>query len=338
MNDTLPLLDVRELSTHFITREGVVRAVDHVNLTLAAGETLGLVGESGCGKSVTSLSLMRLVRPPGRIVGGQIFLDGQDLLRLRTRELLHIRGKRIAMIFQDPAESLNPTITIGAQMMEALDQPYYDAWRRGWGAGLAAWARRCLGAGRAVRARLRKEAVALLREMGIPDAERRFHEYPYMLSGGMQQRCMIAIALASHPAILIADEPTTALDVTIQAQILDLLRQRQKEMGVAILLITHDLGVIAETCDRVAVMYAGRIVEQGKVHQIFRAPCHPYTRALLRSIPDIQDRQAVLPAIEGTVPNLVGLRSESCYFADRCPDAMPRCGVQEPRSISIGPV
>lgn len=324
------LLEVRDLSTHFATREGALRAVDRVNFRVDRGETLGLVGESGCGKSVTSLSLMRLVRPPGKIVEGEVLLDGEDVLRLPMRKLLHVYGKRVAMIFQDPGDSLNPTVTIGEQVMEALDHRYYDAWRRGWPSGLTAWARRKLGGDRSERRRLRLEAIDLLSQMGIPDAERRFDEYPYMLSGGLLQRCMVAIALASRPALLIADEPTTALDVTIQAQILDLLKKRQRDLGVAILLITHDLGVVAEVCDRVTVMYAGRIVEHGPVKQIFEAPKHPYTRALLRSLPDMKERLPTLSAIEGTVPNLIGLRGESCYFADRCPSVMERCRTQQP--------
>jgi oligopeptide/dipeptide ABC transporter ATP-binding protein len=329
------ILDVRNLRTEFATEGGILPAVDDVSFSLSPGETLGLVGESGCGKSVTSFSLMRLVASPGRIVGGEVILEGKDLLKLPTRELLDVRGKRISMIFQDPADSLNPTVSIGEQVMEALDHKYYDAWRGGWIKGIAAWVKRKLGSDRSARKALRKSAVDLLAQMGIPDPERRFHEYPYMLSGGLLQRCMIAIALASRPALLIADEPTTALDVTIQAQILDLLRQRQRDFGVSIVLITHDLGVVSEMCDRVAVMYAGRVVEQGIVEQIFKNPRHPYTAALLRSVPRMEARKGPLPAIDGTVPNLIGLDKNSCYFVDRCAKAMPRCREIQPRMLKL---
>lgn len=325
------ILDVRNLRTEFVTADGILPAVDDVSFSLSSGETLGLVGESGCGKSVTSFSLMRLVPSPGRIVGGEVMLEGSDILKLSKRDLLNVRGKRISMIFQDPADSLNPTVSIGEQVMEALDHKYYDAWRDGWTKGIFAWIRRKLGADRSTRAALRKSAIDLLAQMGIPDPERRFNEYPYMLSGGLLQRCMIAVALASRPALLIADEPTTALDVTIQAQILDLLRQRQRDFGVSIVLITHDLGVVAEMCDRVAVMYAGRIVEQGSMDQIFNRPRHPYTIALLRSVPRMEPRKGPLPAIDGTVPNLIGLAKNSCYFFDRCAKAMPRCREVQPR-------
>ncbi len=329
------ILDVRNPSTEFVTAGGTLPAVDDVSFSLSPGETLGLVGESGCGKSVTSFSLMRLVPSPGRIVGGEVVLEGRDILKLSTRDLFDVRGKRVSMIFQDPADSLNPTVSIGEQVMEALDHTYYDAWRGGWLKGIAAWTRRKLGGGRSARAALRRNAIDLLEQMGIPDPERRFNEYPYMLSGGLLQRCMIAIALASRPALLIADEPTTALDVTIQAQILDLLRQRQRDFGVSIVLITHDLGVVAEMCDRVAVMYAGRVVEQGTVDRIFKNPRHPYTAALLRSVPRMEARKGPLPAIDGTVPNLVGLDRNSCYFFDRCAKAMPRCREVQPRMREI---
>ena len=289
-----PLLDIRGLRTSFHTRDGVVRAVDGIDFDVFAGEIVGLVGESGCGKSVTSLSIMRLVAKPGRTEAGEVIFDGRDLLKLPDDEMRKIRGDRISMIFQQPTSSLNPVWDVGRQLSEVLE--IHRNMKR-----------------TAARAR----ALDLLRMVGIPDPERRLESYPHELSGGMAQRVMIAMALACEPDLLIADEPTTALDVTIQAQILDLIRNLREETGTAVILITHDLGVVAEMCDRVAVMYAGEIVEQTDVISLFRQPMHPYTRGLIASIPVpgiIRDELAVIP---GNVPNLIDL-PPGCRFAPRC--------------------
>ena len=289
-----PLLEVKGLRTSFFTRDGVVRAVDGIDFAVDRGEIMGLVGESGCGKSVTSLSIMRLVGKPGRIEGGSILFDGQDLLTLRDEAMRRIRGDRISMIFQQPTSSLNPVRDVGRQISEVLEL------HRGMKGNVA-------------RARARD----LLQMVGIPDPERRLASYPHEMSGGMAQRVMIAMALACEPELLIADEPTTALDVTIQAQILDLMRTLRDETGTAIIFITHDLGVVAEMCDRVAVMYAGEIVEQTDVVTLFRDPRHPYTKGLIRSIPVVGDVQDELPVIPGNVPNLIDL-PKGCRFAPRC--------------------
>jgi len=302
-----PLLAVRQLKTHFFTADGVVRAVDGVDLTIAPGQTVGLVGESGCGKSVTALSIMRLVPPPGRIVGGEIWLNGRDLLTLPERDLPRIRGKEIAMIFQEPMTALNPVFTIGEQIAETI-----------------------LAHENVSRAEARDRAIAMLRTVGLPHPEQRYAAYPHELSGGMRQRAMIAIALACGPQLLIADEPTTALDVTIQAQILELLKALQAERRMALLLITHDLGVIAEMAEEVAVMYAGQIVEQADVLSLFRAPKHPYTQGLLRSLPTLETpRHQRLAIIPGTVPTMRRLPA-GCRFAPRCPQAMPVCHTTPP--------
>jgi ABC-type dipeptide/oligopeptide/nickel transport system ATPase component len=276
-----PLLEVRDLETHFSSDGGVVKAVDGVNLAVRRGEVLGLVGESGCGKSATALSIMRLVDRPGRVVGGSITLDGIDLLTLPESKMVRIRGNRIAMIFQQPQSSLDPVFRVGDHVVEAIRAHRAMA-------KPAAW----------------QQTVELLRLVGIPDAERRAMAYPHELSGGMAQRVMIAIALACAPDLLIADEPTTALDVTIQEQILDLLRGLRSKLGMAILLITHDLGVIAEMADRVAVMYAGRIVEETDVRTLFFEPMHPYTRGLIGSMPSLDDVKERLEIIPGTVPDV----------------------------------
>ena len=288
------LLEVDDLVTSFYTRDGVVRAVSGISFHVDRGEVLGLVGESGCGKSVTSLSIMRLVAKPGQIERGAIRFEGQDLLGLSADEMRKIRGERIAMIFQQPTSSLNPVWTTGRQIAEVLE----------------------IHRGMKRKAALDR-SLELLRMVGIPDPERRLKAYPHELSGGMAQRIMIAMALACEPELLIADEPTTALDVTIQAQILDLMRHLREETGTAIILITHDLGVVAEMCDRVAVMYAGEIVEQTDVRTLFARPSHPYTRGLIGSIPVpgvIRDELEVIP---GNVPNLVDLPA-GCRFAPRC--------------------
>jgi peptide/nickel transport system ATP-binding protein len=288
------LLDVRGLVTSFHTRDGVVRAVDGIDFHVDRGEILGIVGESGCGKSVTSLSIMRLIAAPGRTEAGQVLFDGEDLLTLRPEQMRKIRGNRIGMIFQQPQSSLNPVWDVGSQIGEVL-QLHRNMTRK------AAHGR----------------VVELLKMVGIPDPERRSKAYPHEMSGGMAQRVMIAMALACEPELLIADEPTTALDVTIQAQILDLMRNLRDETGTAIILITHDLGVVAEMCDRVAVMYAGEIVEQTDTVSLFRDPLHPYTRGLIASIPVVGELRDELAVIPGNVPNLIDL-PEGCRFAPRC--------------------
>jgi peptide/nickel transport system ATP-binding protein len=304
-----PLLQVEGLTTTFFTDEGVVRAVDDVSFSVASGETLGIVGESGCGKTVTSKSILRLIPwPPGKITAGQIRYRGEDLLALSERRMQRLRGNRIGMIFQEPMTALNPVFTVGWQIEEAL-----------------ALHRRLSGRER------RAAAIDLLRQVGIPAPERRVDEYPHQLSGGMRQRVMIAMALSCKPDILIADEPTTALDVTIQAQVLQLIRELKEELGTAVILITHDLGVVAEVCDRVVVMYAGRVVEQGSIDDIFHRPQHPYTRALLRSIPRRGRKLAGarLKTIAGMVPDLRAL-PPGCRFAGRCDREQERCRQREP--------
>ncbi|HSL43434.1 MAG TPA: ABC transporter ATP-binding protein, partial [Anaerolineales bacterium] len=275
MTNTKPLLEVKGLKTYFYTEDGVVRAVDGVSFEVYPGEVLGLVGESGCGKSVTSLSIMRLISKPGRIDEGEILLDGEDLLKLPEEEMIKVRGNRISMIFQQPQTALNPVFKVGDQLAEVLDVHQDLGKEAGW-----------------------KRAVALLKMVGVPDPERRAEAYPHELSGGMAQRVMIAMALACVPELLLADEPTTALDVTIQAQILDLMRDLRTEMGTSVILITHDLGVVAEMAERVAVMYAGEIVEQTDVNSLFDQPLHPYTQGLIGSIPilgEIKERLDVIP-------------------------------------------
>ncbi len=302
-----PLLEVRELQTHFFTDDGVVRAVDGVSYTLGAGETLAVVGESGSGKSVTSLSILRLIpTPPGRIVGGHIRFRGRDLLSLPESEMRAIRGREISMIFQEPMTSLNPVHTCGDQIAEVVRL------------------HEKLG-----KSEARVRAIEMLKLVGIPSPETRVDEYPHQMSGGMRQRVMIAMALACRPAVLIADEPTTALDVTIQAQILDLLRRLRKELGMAVLLITHDLGVVAETADRVAVMYAGQVVEQGHVRTVFRGTRHPYTAGLLASLPRLGGQTERLRVIPGTVPDPAAFPS-GCRFHPRCPVAIDRCRREMP--------
>jgi peptide/nickel transport system ATP-binding protein len=289
-----------------------VAAVDQVSFEIHAGETLGLVGESGSGKSVTALSIMRLVQPPGRVAGGQILFKGRDLLALDESAMREVRGAEISLIFQEPMTALNPVFRVGDQIAEAL-----------------------LVHRRASRQEAREQAIELLRAVRIPDPAARVRDYPHQLSGGLRQRVMIAIALACRPSLVIADEPTTALDVTIQAQILDLLREMKATFHLSLLLITHDLGVIAETADRVAVMYAGRIVETGPVRQIFRQPAHPYTRGLLASMPGGAPGQR-LRAIEGSVP-LLGALPSGCAFNPRCPDRFEPCTAVRPPDFAAGP-
>jgi len=299
------LLEIKDLRTYFQMRAGLVRAVDGVSFYLERGELLGLVGESGCGKSITALSVMRLVAPPGKITGGEIFFDGRDLLKLSNAEMRAVRGNDVAMIFQDPMTSLNPVFTVGEQIAEALRL------------------HRKLS-----RSAARAAAVDAMREVAIPDPVLRAADYPHQLSGGMRQRVMIAMALACDPQILIADEPTTALDVTIQAQILELLNTLRTTRELAVLLITHDLGVVAEVADRVAVMYTGQIVEESPVAELFARPKHPYTEGLLRSVPKLTVAgvadDARLQTIEGTVPRPTAL-PPGCHFEPRCPYRMPRC-------------
>lgn len=303
------LLEVNDLHTYFQTREGLVRAVQGVRFCLDRGELLGLVGESGCGKSITALSIMRLVAPPGKIVKGEILFEGRNLLRFSNAEMRDLRGNDIAMIFQDPMTSLNPVFTVGEQIAEALRLHRHLS-----------------------RKDARAAAVAAMREVSIPDPALRADDYPHQLSGGMRQRIMIAMALACDPKVLIADEPTTALDVTIQAQVLELLNNLRRTRDLAVLLITHDLGVVAEVADRVAVMYTGKIVEASPVEELFARPKHPYTEGLLRSVPKLTAKDVVkaerLQTIEGTVPRATTL-PPGCHFEPRCHYRMPRCREEE---------
>jgi oligopeptide/dipeptide ABC transporter ATP-binding protein len=294
IKNTLPLLEIKDLKTHFFTEDGVVKAVDGVDLVVYPGEVLGLVGESGCGKSVSFLSVMRLISQPGRVAAGEIIFDGQDLLKLSEAEMTHIRGNRISMIFQQPQTALNPVFKVGDQISEVLNIHQDFGKESG-----------------------RQRAVELLSMVGIPEPEKRANSFPHELSGGMAQRVMIAMALACVPELLIADEPTTALDVTIQAQILDLMRDLRNKVGASVVLITHDLGVVAEMAERVAVMYAGRIVEQAEVKPLFARPLHPYTQGLMGSIPILGMIKERLEVIPGSVPNLVNL-PQGCRFAPRC--------------------
>jgi oligopeptide/dipeptide ABC transporter ATP-binding protein len=310
MNNDL-LLELRDLKTYFFTSDGVAKAVDGVSYQLHRGETLGVVGESGCGKSVTALSILRLVPdPPGRTVSGEIMFEGTDLLKLSRAEMRRIRGNEISMIFQEPMTSLNPVFTIGNQIAEAI----------------------------ILHQRLSKrdaltKSIEMLQKVGIPAPERRVHEYPHQLSGGMRQRAMIAMALSCNPKVLLADEPTTALDVTIQAQILDLMFGLKEQLGMAIILITHNLGVVAESARRVVVMYCGKVVEEGAVHDIFKAPQHPYTQGLLQSLPRLEEKASGqkqrLTEIPGIVPSPYNLPT-GCMFHPRCPKAQQVCKEQEP--------
>ena len=301
------LLEISDLQVEIATARGTFRAVDGVSLQVPRGRTLGIVGESGCGKSLTALSVLRLLRePPARVAGGRILFEGMDLLTLPEPELRRVRGRRIAMVFQEPATALNPVYTAGAQIAEALR------------------AHRPLS-----RAKARARAVELLRQVGIPAPEERADCYPHQLSGGMRQRVMIAMALSCDPDLLIADEPTTALDVTVQAEILELLGELQRSRRMSLALITHDMGVVAEACDEVAVMYAGRVVERATARALFRHPAHPYTEGLLRSIPDLERRGQRLHAIPGSVPAPFALPS-GCRFRDRCDRATELCAREDP--------
>ncbi len=304
-----PLLQVVDLKVYFFTREKVARAVDGVSFTIERGRTLGMVGESGCGKSVTALSLLRLVPdPPGRIVNGRIFLEGRDLLTLPEKEMRRIRGDKISMIFQEPMTSLNPVFTVGSQIAEVFRVHRGMSRRQAFAA-----------------------AVGMLETVRIPEAARRAREYPHQMSGGMRQRVMIAMALACNPALLIADEPTTALDVTVQAQILTLMKDLQRAFGSAILIITHDLGIIAETADDVVIMYAGQLVERASVRDLFKSPLHPYTRGLMNSVPQLEQIGAGrrLQPIGGNVPDPT-LHPSGCRFHPRCPHVQDRCRAEAP--------
>ena len=311
------LLEIKGLKTYFFTDEGVVRAVDGIDLHIDKGETLGVVGESGCGKTVTALSIMKLIAmPPGRIVEGQILYQGRDLVPLPAAQMRKIRGKEISMVFQEPMTSLNPVFTVGEQIAEAL--------RLHEGLG---------------RRDAMDKTVEMLKIVHMANPERRVKEYPHQLSGGMRQRIMIAMALSCHPHLLIADEPTTALDVTIQAQILELLNELKAKLGMAVMLITHDMGVIAETAQRVVVMYAAKVAEEAPVRQLFKEPLHPYTQGLLRSIPRIDlaaTKKLRLEAIPGVVPSLIDV-PPGCRFAARCPHVKPVCTEKDPVIKEVSP-
>lgn len=301
------LLDIKDLRTYFYTENGVVPSVDGVSLQLKKGETVGIVGESGCGKSVTSLSIMGLVGAPGKVAGGEINFDGKDLVKASKKEMRKIRGNEIAMIFQEPLSSLNPVFTVGSQVAEAIRLHQ-----------------------KASKAEAKEKTIELLKVVGIPIPEKVYSSYPHSLSGGMRQRIMIAMALSCSPKLLIADEPTTALDVTIQAQILHLMRELSRKNDTAIMLITHDLGVVAEMVDRVIVMYAGQVVEQTDVYSLFKEPKHPYTKGLLNSTPRIHELNEELASIEGTVPTPAEM-PKGCRFHPRCPFAMEKCVTDEPQ-------
>jgi oligopeptide transport system ATP-binding protein len=302
------LLQVKDLRTHFFTDEGVVRAVDGISYDVEEGETMGLVGESGCGKSVSALSILRLIpSPPGKIVGGEVWFDGQDLLKVNEEEIRHVRGNRIAMIFQEPMTSLNPVLTIGRQITEALELHL-----------------------KMNRNAADRRAVELLEMVGIPEAHTRLNDYPHQFSGGMRQRVMIAMALSCNPKLLLADEPTTALDVTIQAQILEIMARLSSEFKTAVIIITHNLGVVARYADRVNVMYAGKIVESGSAREIYGRPRHPYTLGLLRSVPRLDEaRRDKLVPIEGVPPDLANV-PPGCSFYPRCSYHIDRCRQEEP--------
>jgi len=309
------LVDVKDLQTYFFTDDGVVKAVDGMGFTIRRGEVVALVGESGCGKSVASLSIMRLIDKPGKIIGGELLFKGEDLLKKTEEEMRKIRGSEIAMIFQEPMTSLNPVYTIGNQISEAitLHQKIHAT-------------------------EAKKRTIEMLYLVGIPEPERRFSQYPHEMSGGMRQRVMIAMALSSNPDLLISDEATTALDVTIQAQILDLMRGLQKKLGMAILIITHNLAVIAEMADTINIAYAGKIVESASAREIFKSPRHPYTYGLLQSIPKFTEKRTSepLPAIEGMVPSPYHM-PKGCRFNPRCPFATEKCREEEPEIIELTP-
>ena len=307
------LLEIKDLKTYFFTEEGVVKAVDGVSYDLQAGETLGLVGESGCGKSVSALSILRLIAsPPGKIVGGEVLFEGEDLLKVDENEIRHIRGNRIAMVFQEPMTSLNPVLTIGRQLTEALELHLKLD-------GAAA----------------KRRAIQLLEMVGISDSAARIGDYPHQFSGGMRQRVMIAMALSCNPKLLLADEPTTALDVTIQAQVLEILARLSREFGTAIIIITHNLGVVARYADRVNVMYAGKIVESAGAAELYGNPKHPYTLGLLKSVPRLdQDRKSRLDPIEGVPPDMINM-APGCSFYPRCTYRVDKCAQEVPPLLKV---
>jgi len=304
------LLEIKDLATHFFTRSGVLKAVDSVSLKLKTGRVLGLVGESGCGKTITALSILNLVPYPGRIVSGSIFFEGRDLLTLSPEEMRQVRGAKISMIFQEPMTALNPVFTVGDQIAEVLTTHLKSTSKEAM-----------------------HSAVELLQAVGIPSPEKRVHEYPHQLSGGMRQRVMIAMAIACKPSLILADEPTTALDVTIQAHILELLGRIRAEMGMAMILVTHDLGLIAERADQVAVMYAGRIVEQAETRELFADPQHPYTRGLIASVPNPEEKHTRLRTIAGSVPRPQDL-PQGCKYITRCEIKTGQCE-KEPELVEI---
>lgn len=315
MSDRKDLLRVRGLQTTFFTDDGEIPAVDNINFSVREGEILGIVGESGCGKSVSALSIMGLVpSPPGKITGGQIEFNGKDLTKLSQKEMRKVRGKDIAMIFQEPMTSLNPLFTIGNQLMEAILIHHKD------------WSKK----------QARNRAIEMMKLVGLPRAEELIKEYPHQLSGGMRQRVMIAMALVCDPKVLIADEPTTALDVTIQAQILQLMKDLNERLNTAVIMITHDLGVVAETCERVVVMYGGQVVEEGPVKLLFNDPQHPYTKGLIQSVPDMRFKKQRLYSIPGNVPK-PGSVNTGCRFAARCEFAFEQCLVENPNLYQTSP-
>jgi oligopeptide transport system ATP-binding protein len=313
---TEKILEVKDLKTYFYIEDGELRAVDGLSYTVDKGQCIAIVGESGCGKSVSALSIMRLIPyPPGMIVGGEIIFDGQDLLKISEEEIRQIRGCRIAMVFQEPMTSLNPVLTINRQLSETLEL------HRGMDREAAG-----------------EEAFKLLKLVGIPDAERRLNDYPHQFSGGMQQRIMIAMALSCNPDLLIADEPTTAVDVTVQAQLLELIDDLRTQFGTAVIIITHNLGIVARYAEKVAVMYAGRLVEVGPTDAIYDDPQHPYTRGLIASVPRLDlPRERDLSIIDGLPPNLARLPRNICAFSLRCELASPRCREQRPELVEVGP-
>lgn len=308
-----PVLDVKQLQTTFFSSDGEIPAVDQISFSVNKGEILGIVGESGCGKSVTSLSIMKLIpQPPGKITNGEIWLNGENLVQASEKRMREIRGNEVAMIFQEPMTSLNPLFTIGNQLIEGIRIHK-----------------------KMNKKEARREAIQMLKLVGLPRAEQIIDEYPHQLSGGMRQRVMIAMALSCHPRLLIADEPTTALDVTIQAQILALMKDLNEKLDTAIVMITHDLGVVADLCQRVIVMYAGKIVEEAEVRDIFKNPKHPYTMGLLQSVPDVREKQDRLYSIPGNVPK-PGSIQKGCRFAARCDKAHDRCYIEDPKLYQLG--
>ena len=308
----MSLLEVRDLVVEFPTRRGTLRALDHINFSIAPGEILGVVGESGAGKSLTGAAIIGLLEPPGRIASGEVLLDGERIDNLPFHQLRHIRGRKIGAIFQDPLTSLNPLYTIGRQLVETI-QAHLPV----------------------DHAEARRRAISLLEDTGIPAAAQRIDHYPHQFSGGMRQRVVIALALAAEPKLIVADEPTTALDVSIQAQIIQLLKRVCRDRGAAVMLITHDMGVIAETCDRVAVMYAGRVAEIGPVHEVIHQPAHPYTSGLMASIPDMDIERERLNQIDGAMPRLNAI-PPGCAYNPRCPRAFSRCTRERPELLAAG--